>query len=537
MKFLLQGKPLNLLAKLCFALLLISAAAYAANEYWVSIDCSDSTNCYEIDGQPVTSNMTDVIRELSTGQLGQRCNNNNGNIECDIGQQQTLTCTESNGDITCNNGSDVIMSCFYLQDSCNIELTESICTNSPSSKALCGAMLPQSYKCDYGLPSCSPNQPNAPGTTTIDLSISAAIQEACLSEQYSFEFCQSISGPDAAAVINALTPENLDLASDTTITSQTQLFSLISRHLQQLRQNPTPIISSAQNQYYFDDRQQGFLPEQLWAASSSQQNDALSDQLDSVISLSHDGRLSMYVNASYLRARQDLSELEGKSKSYVAMLTTGLDYRLSQGVVGGAVSFADGSTKYGRNDSEFDSKNYNATVYGSFYKKQWWLDGAVSYGLNRFNQQRDISCTSFSCAQISNIYYADYNGSTLSAQVASGYDFVFGRFSVSPFAQWQIGTVKTDAYSEKARFTGPTATIAIDEQSRDFSTASLGSYLRYSFATKKAVLVPYLRLLFNHELKDDAQYISGRLVGAANSDFLVRANDRDSNYATIEVGS
>lgn len=541
MKYLPQGTPAKQLTKLLLGLLFISITAFAAEQvqlyYSAQIECTGQNvdDCQNISGQgeKVDATLFQLAYELSGGQNIQLCNiaQDGAVADCTVGGKN-LDCGGFLADNTYCNSTDYLynISCSPGPSGCYADIDLSQCTASDTNETICNELLPADTICALNLSGCHKNlkQPE-----TINVVIRSTLIDSCQNPQ-SNEICDLINGPDGEQIIDALTPENLDLASDTTKVSQTQLFNYISQHLYQLRQGAP--ANAQQSSYFFDDAQQGFLPGQQWAASTNLQNDAINDELESIINLSQDGRLSMYVNASFLTARQDLSELEGKSKSQVAMLTTGLDYRLSQGVVGGALSYADGSTEYGKNDSEFDSANYNATVYGSFYKKQWWLDGALNYGLSRFNQQRDIFCTAASCSQISNTYYADYNGSTLSGQIASGYDFIWGGLSLSPFAQWQLGKVKTDSYSEKAEFSGPTATIAIDEQERDFSTASLGGYLRYSFATTKAVLVPYLRVVFNHELKDDAQYISGRLVGAANSDFIVRANDRDNNYATIGTG-
>lgn len=440
----------------------------------------------------------------------------NGTALSCSGSTGSYTCTSSLYDIECSSSS------------CSFTINTEQCSSNAN---FCKGLLSRSLFCDLGF--CDTEQPNREV-------VAETIEQYCTNESnQSGAICTLFDDPNNRdAVINALQPENLGLGLENSQTVVSEAIKFVSSHLQNLRQGP--IAYSDQDlerahQYYANE--QWYNSYQKLAANDNVANDSSPTEREATINLSNDGRLSMYVNAAYLIAQQALTETSGKSKTNATTLTVGGDYRLSANtILGAALSFTDSKSEYGRSDSELNTKMFNLIAYSSFYVKQLWVDLSLSYSLNSFNQARNISCQNSGCAAINNVYKADYNGSTLSANIATGYDFTLNAWTLSPFIQINAGQNSSDAYKEAAKNSGSTLLLGIDEQKRNFTTISAGTYIRYAISTKKAVIIPTLRLVANQELKDDETTVSGRILGASNSDFVLRNTAPDSSYANIGLG-
>jgi outer membrane autotransporter protein len=480
---------------------------------------------------------------------------------CKINPDATYTCnlgtTENPANLTCSSS----LSCYtesysgplddigfngycYAGQTGEAECSFSVynteaCGNDASTEALCQSLIPNQTLCGLNLAGCDVKKLTP--REVFGNTVSNACDDPANSASELCIYYSGLNPDDKEAAIAAITPEKLDAAADITSDNFKQLFNYISSHLNNLRQGlgggGTASVQATEPSYY-SNLQWLSAHEKLAANETGSMTDSSPANAEAVINISQDGRMSMYLNASYLKAKQATTAFEAGSDSDIITITVGTDYRLTpETIIGMAFSVADGRTDYGDKESRLDSQNYNLTAYGSYYLQQWWFDGSLVYGFNNYKQKRDIACTSVGCSDLTNTYKADYDGATYGASLGGGYDFILQAFTISPFIQWNGGTVKTDDYKEKAINTGvPTALLNMDEQSRDFSTLSAGSYFRYVINSKKGVFMPNLRIMLNHDFKDGVQTISGNIVDLENSDFTVNANARDNDYLTIGLG-
>lgn len=524
----MDRKTFTRIASISFALLLSLFATQAyATPFTVTCPSGDPSSC-----SGGTSAAQDVTGYLLDSFYNGECSSG---IECKV-NGQTLT----DGIYACSPGAGYCTNSLHTItcDPDTKQCTFSINTNecSGTNKDICRGLLPQNKLCELGLGPCS----NNPSTREL---FRKALESFCENEGLDEALC-ALTGDIKDTIYDALTPENLDAGMDSSQATITEALQYINNHLQLLRTGSIAYSDAEKErarQYYAN--QQWYNAYQQLAANDNTGNDAQPTSREATINVSADGKLSMYVNAAYLVAKQALSRTEGKSSTKAATLTVGADYRLTANtILGAALSFTDSQTKYGSSNSELDSQMFNLIAYSSFYIKQLWIDVSASYGINKFDQDRNIVCSgpgagSATCIAWQNTYESDYDGSTASLNLGVGYDFSLQAWTLSPFIQWSGGQNSTDSYQETAATaSSSTALLEIDKQKRYFSTVSSGTYIRYVINTKKAVLIPTLRLSASHELKDDPTNISGRLLGASNGDFVLTTNAADSTYATIGLG-
>ena len=65
---------------------------------------------------------------------------------------------------------------------------------------------------------------------------------------------------------------------------------------------------------------------------------------------------------------------------------------------------------------------------------------------------------------------------------------------------------------------------------------NLGARFRYIATTNHGVFIPTLSLTAVNDFKYDAQVVTGRFVGVADSQFNVAANKNDKDYFVIGAG-
>ena len=479
---------------------------------------------------------------------------------CNIGPDDApldLTCTidaEGNS-VNCkaknlNTDSSILMKCDTGSESCTTTInTDTLCAED---QAICESVVARAKLCEVGSIDCG--ELSVTQTQTNADIFADVISSTCSSSANSDNsdglttFCRDFSSKTDAEkeqIIKAVMPTKIDLSADAGMMSMQQVSSYISSRLSQLRVTPAKVSSNNKKPENLYPVAGQWLPAftqlaQLEGMSNtaSDVSPAANDSLDATINISKDGRFSLYVNAAFMFAKQDTTADESASDSKTAQFTIGSDYRLSNELVlGAAFTFSDMNSDFGKNkEDSLNQQSYNLSLYTLYYHKQWWLDGSLMLGFNRYDQERDITCSG-SCSSLNNTYEANYNGNVQSLTLSSGYDFVFSRLTLSPFAQLQGGTVNIEAYDESAKKTGgATALLSLDKQSRDFANINIGSYLRYVLNTKKAVFIPSLRVVLNHSLEDDIQSVSGHFVGDESARFSMAANAMDDTYLTIGAG-
>ena len=526
----------------------------------------------DIIAQNISKAAHDVFRKLnSDGQttpVFDVCTENEEfqQMECNVSNTNTpliLTCdifaSAGFGSADCGDlfGSGIDMHCNVEIDSpsngCDTNIDPiKLCEVNQDS---CEAVVARAKLCETGSIDCNngltPKQQTKQSNTDIFTDL---ISNTCSSSANSENenglttFCRDFSlktDAEKEQIIKAVMPTKIDLSADAGMMSMQQVSSYISSRLSQLRVTPAKVSSNNKKPENLYPVAGQWLPAftqlaQLEGMSNtaSDVSPAANDSLDATINISKDGRFSLYVNAAFMFAKQDTTADESASDSKTAQFTIGSDYRLSNELVlGAAFTFSDMNSDFGNNkEDSLNQQSYNLSLYTLYYHKQWWLDGSLMLGFNRYDQERDITCSG-SCSSLNNTYEANYNGNVQSLTLSSGYDFVFSRLTLSPFAQLQGGTVNIEAYDESAKNTGgPTALLSLDKQSRDFANINIGSYLRYVLNTKKAVFIPSLRVVLNHSLEDDIQSVSGHFVGDESARFSMAANAMDDTYLTIGAG-
>lgn len=569
-------------AFLIFSFLSLANLQVQAEVLSDSISCSDvedastcSSNNLDVNATAMVNIANELMQIVSSGGVTAPsfCSDNQGLLECNVSPnaQSTLimTCTP---DFVNQRGSCVArdlsaqnavqLDCNVSAGSCSSNIdTELLCD---ADQSLCESMLARSKYCDLGFCQVPENTPVA-ATFTDVITAKNRLPDNLQSMADSFLSCDATSGQMAKicaaalasndtnaviALVDALMPKKPDAPIDTAVVNLNQAQMTIQGHLYRLRSNTAGPSTSSMNttaaQLYYVDGQ--WLPAgTLLASNNNSANDAMPTTMEIEQSISDDGRLGLFVSAAYIDAEENDSVLESASETDISMLTMGLDYRIRNDLVAGmALTYADSTTKFdisAAESSRLDGESFSLSTYGSMYFGDWFIDGSLLYSFNDYKQGRQIDCAQTLCnlgiGDIKDSYNSDFDGSQYGLSISAGHDFNFSAFSFTPFAQYSIGSIKTDAYSETPGDVNQTAgaQLQLSEQQRNVGSISVGSYFHYVFSTQAGIFIPNARLSYNYNVQDNVNNVEGRFAANPNSaGFSLKSNEVDNSYVVIAAG-
>lgn len=248
-------------------------------------------------------------------------------------------------------------------------------------------------------------------------------------------------------------------------------------------------------------------------------------------------RLGMFVNGMFGFGDRDSTAREPGFDFTVPGLVFGVDYRVKSNVVVG------GALGYEQYDSDLDVTSLvaggsvdadllTASFYGSYYTQKYYLDGVATYGWNEYDIDRRISWDSETGQPDTDLTaHGAPDGTQHELSLTAGYDRNRGRMAYSPYLRVSSAEVDIDGYTESG---GEGLSLVVDEQSVSSLRADLGVSLDWNLSRDWGVIVPGLRLEWNHEFDDDVRLINARY---AADPFLVSfgvpTDEPDRNFATL----
>ena len=208
----------------------------------------------------------------------------------------------------------------------------------------------------------------------------------------------------------------------------------------------------------------------------------------------------LYGNAMF--ARQAATATSPQSRFTAGGISAGIDRRVTPdlilGVYGG----------YVRTNADLDTLGSTSKIntwllggYGSYYRQNWFANGAAVYGRNSYDNNRIALGTSNTSSTTGNQY---------ALQSTVGFDIVRGFWAVSPEVGAQYTTVRVNGFTE----TG-IAALAVQSFETNSLRSSLGTRFRYLWLSNWGPVTPEFRAFWQHEFLDKNRDIRANFVDQA----------------------
>jgi uncharacterized protein YhjY with autotransporter beta-barrel domain len=255
-------------------------------------------------------------------------------------------------------------------------------------------------------------------------------------------------------------------------------------------------------------------------------------------------RWAFFVSGTFGRGEKRVTEREAGFKFDNWSLTAGVDYRYSDSLVLGAAA------GYNRNDTRLrgasgslDSRGYSASLYSTWYKENFYLDGVLTLGRNDFELLRDVQFTltgPTGTTAYSQTARSKTDGDQFALALSAGRDFSHQGFTFGPYLRATLARQKLDGFTETVSnpgAPGSSLVFRVDDRTLRSRSAVLGGKVNYAMSTSWGVLLPHFQLEYQREFEDDEQDIVVRFLHDPGSRPLVlRGDPVDRSFLNLGLG-
>ena len=220
---------------------------------------------------------------------------------------------------------------------------------------------------------------------------------------------------------------------------------------------------------------------------------------------------------------------------------TGYDYQSSGGAIGFDHLFANSfiaglGLGYSRSDIELaqnagagDIQSFVGSLYGSYFTDRLYVDGALSYGNQNYENARNVVI-----GPLQGVASSEHDGNLFSANLGAGYYFPVETWRWGPYGSLLYTYLDEDGFTE----TGAGAlNLAVAPRQTDALLSWLGLRAGKQYRFDNSIFLPELSLAWLHDFDIDDRVTTSAVAGAPGSSFSVPGAPVDSNgiYAGVAL--
>ncbi len=208
----------------------------------------------------------------------------------------------------------------------------------------------------------------------------------------------------------------------------------------------------------------------------------------------------------------------------------GADYKWNEGFTTGVYAGYQGTYSKSANNGSSTMNTALFGVYATYQKGGFYADTIIGGGYTNYNSHRPIQFGS-----IDRTANSQPDGGQLTTYIDAGYDVKVGNFTFGPIATGQYTYVGIAPFTESG---AESLDLRVSQQNISSMRTNFGGHFAYTWnVTDKIVIVPELRLFWQHEYLDDPRTIGAALDGGSGAGFNYQttAPGRDSMNAGVGV--
>jgi outer membrane autotransporter protein len=209
-------------------------------------------------------------------------------------------------------------------------------------------------------------------------------------------------------------------------------------------------------------------------------------------------------------------------------ITMGSDYRFTRSFIAGLmVGLNTSRANVDNMGSKVKMDGYTLGAYGTYYKKNFYVDGSISYGFANYDNTRRIVFPGLDRTATSSP-----NGNQLTAYTGAGYDIRRNNWIITPNVSFQYVKLGIDSYTEGG---AGAINLDVDKQNTESLQGNIGARVSYTLQTDKAVIMPNIRASYGYEFSRDSQNVTSRLA-QGSSPFSIQTMSPDRNFISLGAG-
>ena len=225
--------------------------------------------------------------------------------------------------------------------------------------------------------------------------------------------------------------------------------------------------------------------------------------------------------------QRDVDEISGyKSKTFGLMLA--YDIPLSNETrVGLAGGYANAHVDDNNSSGKTKIDSYQLTGYLSHAPGPWFIKGAVTAGIDRYDGSRSIVLPG-----VNRKASADYDGHQYSAMVSAGQHFFFNQTTITPIVALRASRIHVDSYTETG---AGDINLRVRSQDYDAVQSSLGVKAEHHIQTASGNFYPEVHAKWLYDFTSTTMEQSAAFSGGGGQ-FKVQGVKQDRDLFNVGVG-
>ncbi len=241
------------------------------------------------------------------------------------------------------------------------------------------------------------------------------------------------------------------------------------------------------------------------------------------LSLSADNPWGVYLEGAgeFVNVRSDANASGYHLRS--GGLTVGVDRRIGEEfAIGLTLGYANISADL-VNDGRVDVDNGRASIYATWFKQGFHVEGMLIGGINSYDTRRTA---------IEGMARGSTDGTEWGGLIGGGYDWQKGMWIFGPQLTLQYKRVDIDSFTE----TGSLSPLQLLSQGQESMNSRLGMHLGCRAKAGKVLFAPELSLSWQHEYLNSSVAMDSRFANGAGNIFTVHGPDIGRDSMVIGLG-
>ncbi|MBA4397598.1 MAG: hypothetical protein C0394_09500 [Syntrophus sp. (in: bacteria)] len=253
-----------------------------------------------------------------------------------------------------------------------------------------------------------------------------------------------------------------------------------------------------------------------------------SDDLRGMIPAASDPRWGLFVRGNLALGDQKDTLGQRGYNFKNGGLTVGTDYRFSEHFIGGAL-FGMNTAQAWINDAGSTVKldGYTLGIYGTYFRKAFYIDAQAGYGWNSFTNSRRIVFPG-----IDRTAAASPSGDQVTAYGGTGYDFRFGPLTIGPALTFQYLWMGMGGYTESG---ADSLNLRVDRQTTESYQGSAGIKGAWNWTKDELRIVPRLWGFYRHEFGNVNPATIASLARGSSA-FTIESVAPERNFFNLGAG-
>ncbi len=221
-------------------------------------------------------------------------------------------------------------------------------------------------------------------------------------------------------------------------------------------------------------------------------------------------------------------------------ITIGVDYRFGAAFVAGiAYSYTDSELDIANDFGDIDVESNSATVYGTYYAENFYVEGFVTFGSNDYKSSRNVDYNTDSGER--ETLSSNTDGDQFTWGISAGYNNNAGNWLYSYYLTANAIDLTADGYTEATDSPNGSLALIVEDQDIESLQAILGVQLSFNASTETGVVRPYLDVAYHYEFEDGddpitAQYANDPFRAEDGHTLRVLTDAYDEDYFRITLG-